>query len=487
VADRAAAPSRPRRGGILAGMSARTDDTDLDAYCREHQPRFLDELVEALRIPSISADPQHRDDVVASAEFLAEAARRAGFQRAELLPTAGHPAVYAELTVDPALPTALIYGHHDVQPVDPLEEWVSPPFEPQVRDGALYARGSADDKGQVWMHLKAVEAHVQTRGTLPLNLKLIVEGEEEIGSVHFDELVRDNLERLRADVAVVSDTPIFAKGVPSLCTGLRGLAHLEVEVTGPSLDLHSGMFGGAVANPVDELARMLASLHDPVTRRVTVPGFYDRVHEATAAERDQVAALPFDEAALLREAGGAPATVGEEGWSPLERMWLRPTLEVNGIWGGYSGPGSKTIIPARAGAKISCRLVPDQDPAEVAALVAAALEAAAPPTVRVKVSVESGGHPVVTPIDHPAVQAARRAMRHGFGSDPAIIRTGGSIPPVATFQALLGMPSVLVGVGLPDDQIHAPNERFDLEQYASGVRTVARLWDELPGALRGGG
>jgi len=459
-------------------------DTDLDAYCRAHQPRFVDELVEALRIPSISADPAHRDDVVASAEHLADAARRAGFQRTELLETAGHPALYAELTVDPALPTALIYGHHDVQPVDPLEEWISPPFEPEVRDNALYARGAVDDKGQVWMHLKAVEAHMQVRGRLPLNLKLVVEGEEEIGSVHFDDLVAQHRENLRADVAVISDTPIFAKGVPSLCTGLRGLAHLEVRVSGPSLDLHSGYFGGAVANPVDELARMLASLHDPVTHRVTVPGFYAGVREATAEERAQIAALPYDEAALLREAGGAPATVGEEGWTPLERMWLRPTLEVNGIWGGYSGPGSKTIIPAHAGAKISCRLVPDQDPEEIAALVAEALRKAAPPAVRVEVHVEKGGRPVVTPIDHPAVQAARRAMRHGFGADPAIIRTGGTIPPVATFQSVLGLPSVLVGVGLPDDQIHAPNERFDLDQYAAGVRVVAALWDELPGALR---
>jgi acetylornithine deacetylase/succinyl-diaminopimelate desuccinylase-like protein len=467
----------------MSASQASPEDTDLDAYCRAHQPRFVAELIEALRIPSISADPAHAADVVASAEYLADAARRAGFQRAELIPTEGHPALYAELTVDPALPTALIYGHHDVQPVDPLDEWVSPPFEPEVRGGALYARGAVDDKGQVWMHLKAVEAHMQTRGTLPLNLKLIVEGEEEIGSVNFDALVQRERERLRADVAVISDTPIFAKGVPSLCTGLRGLAHLEVEVGVASLDLHSGYFGGAVANPVDELARMLASLHDPITRRVTVPGFYDRVRDASAEEREQIASLPYDEAALLREAGGAPATVGEEGWSPLERMWLRPTLEINGIWGGYSGPGSKTIIPAHAGAKVSCRLVPDQDPDEIAALVAEALRRAAPPTVRVRVEAHAGGHPVVTPIDHPAVQAARRAMQHGFGADPAIIRTGGTIPPVATFQTVLGLPSVLVGVGLPDDQIHAPNERFDLDQYAAGVRVIACLWDELPGAL----
>jgi acetylornithine deacetylase/succinyl-diaminopimelate desuccinylase-like protein len=460
-------------------------ETDLDAYCREHQPRFVDELVDACRIPSISADPAHAGDVVRSAEHLARAALEAGFTRAELLPTGGHPAVYAERIVDPALPTALVYGHHDVQPVDPLEEWVSPPFEPQVREGALYARGAVDDKGQVWMHLKAVEAHLRVRGGLPLNLKLIVEGEEEIGSVNFDALVGRERERLRADVAVVSDTPIFARGVPSLCTGLRGLTTVEVEVTGPALDLHSGNFGGAVANPVEVLARMLAGLKDPVTGRVTVPGFYDAVREPSAEERAELASLPFDEGAFLGEAGGAPATVGEEGWSTLERLWVRPTLELNGIWGGYSGPGSKTIVPARAGAKISCRLVPDQEPGRVAELVAGALRAAAPPQVRVRVVAGTGGRPVVTPRDHPALDAARAAMRHGFGEDPALIRIGGSIPPVATFQEVLGIPGLLIGVGLPDDQIHAPNERFDLDQYARGVRVIARLWDELPRALRG--
>ena len=470
----------------MVADSAAVTETDLDAYCREHQPRFVDELIDACRIPSISVDPAHTLDVIRSAEYLAQAARDAGFTHAELLPTAGHPAVYAERIVDPALPTALIYGHHDVQPVDPLGEWVSPPFEPEVRGGALYARGAVDDKGQVWMHLKAVEAHLRVRGTLPLNLKLVVEGEEEIGSVHFDDLVARERDRLRADVAVVSDTPIFARGVPSLCTGLRGLANVEVEVTGPSLDLHSGNFGGAVANPAEVLARMLASLKDPRTGRVTVPCFYDRVREPTAEERAQFAALPFAESTFLEEAGGAPATVGEEGWSTLERLWVRPTLEINGVWGGYSGPGWKTIVPARAGAKITCRLVPDQEPAEIAELVAAAVRAAAPPEVRVRVTFEAGGRPVVTPADHPAIQAARAAMRHGFGGDPALIRIGGSIPPVATFQEVLGIPGVLIGVGLPDDQIHAPNERFDLDQYARGVRVIARLWEELPGALARG-
>jgi len=458
-------------------------DTDLDAYCRRHQPRFVEELVAACRIPSISADPAHAADVVRSAEYLAAAALEAGFTSAELLPTEGHPAVYAERLVDPARPTALIYGHHDVQPVDPLEEWLSPPFEPQVRDGALYARGAVDDKGQVWMHLKAVETHLRVRGELPLNLKLIVEGEEEIGSAHFDALVERERDRLAADVAVISDTPIFARGVPSLCTGLRGLCGVEVEVTGPALDLHSGMFGGPVANPLEALARILASLRDPATGRVLVPGFYDSVREPSAAERAAFARLPFDEEAWRADAGEVSETVGEEGWTVLERLWVRPTLEINGIWGGYQGPGSKTIIPARAGAKISCRLVPDQEPGEIAALVARAVQAAAPPGVTVRAETHAGGRPVLTSLDHPAVQAAARAMAHGFGTEPAVTRSGGSIPPVATFQSVLGLPAVLVGVGLPDDQIHAPNEHFDLGQYAAGVRVIARLWDELAAAL----
>ncbi|HET9050428.1 MAG TPA: dipeptidase [Candidatus Dormibacteraeota bacterium] len=459
-------------------------DTDLDAYCRAHQPRFVEELVAALRIPSISADPDHAADVARSAEHVRAAALAAGFERAEIVATPGHPAVYAERIVDPSLPTALVYGHHDVQPVDPLDEWLSPPFEPQVRDGALVARGAADDKGQVWMHLKSVEAHLRTRGELPINIKLIVEGEEEIGSTHFDALVAENRELLAADVAVISDTAVFARDVPSLCTGLRGLVALEVRVRGPRLDLHSGMFGGAVANPPAVLARMLAALHDPQTGRVAVPGFYDDVREPSAEERAAFASLPFDEARFRADAGEVGATVGETGWSVLERTWVRPTLEVNGIWGGYQGPGSKTIIPARAGAKISCRLVADQDPPRIAELVATRLRELAPAGVEVEVEIsEHGGRPVLTPRDHPVVRAASRAMRHGFGAEPVIICSGGSIPPVATFASELGLPAVMVGVGLPDDQIHAPNERFDLGQYAGGVRMAARLWDELAAAI----
>jgi acetylornithine deacetylase/succinyl-diaminopimelate desuccinylase-like protein len=456
---------------------------DLDEYCRRNEQRFVDELMEALRIPSISADPAHAADVRRNAEHFRDAALAAGFTTATLIETAGHPAVYAERIVDPSLPTALIYGHHDVQPVDPLDEWDSPPFEPQVRDGNIYGRGAVDDKGQVWMQLKGVEAQLQTREELPVNLKLIVEGEEESGSVNFEALLVQEQERLRADVLVVSDTGIIAPDTPSLTTGLRGLAGIEVHVSGPEADLHSGVFGGAVQNPIAALAAILASLHDPATGRVTVPGFYDEVREPTAAERELFTRVPYDEAAFRRQAGGIPETAGEAGWTVLERRWARPTLEFNGIWGGYSGPGSKTIIPASASAKITCRLVPDQRPDDIARKVADAVRAAAPRGVRVEATTKPGGRPVVTPTDHPAVQAASRAFASVFGKEPLITREGGSIPPVEMFSRIMGMPAVMVGTGLPDDRIHSPNEKFMLDMYFKGIRVLAHLWDELAAAL----
>ena len=459
-------------------------ENDLDTYCAAHQQRHVDELIEFLRIPSISADPGHAADVRRNAEYLAEASRAVGFSHAEIIETKGHPAVYAERMVDPNLPTALIYGHHDVQPVDPLDEWHSPPFEPEIRNGNLYARGAVDDKGQVWMHLKAVEAVLAVSGELPLNLKLIVEGEEESGSVNFEEIVESEQRRLRADILVVSDTSIVAANTPSLCTGLRGLAGVEVHVRGPSLDLHSGRFGGAVANPVAALAEILASLHDPVTRRVTVPGFYDDVREPSVEERALFAQVPYDVDEFRAEAGDVPATIGEAGWSDRERLWARPTLEFNGIWGGYTGPGQKTIIPATAGAKITCRLVPNQDPQRIAELVRSAVLAAAPAGVTVTADAKAGGRPVVTSIDHPGVQAASRAMESVFGAKPALTREGGSIPPVESFARVMGLQAVLVGLGLPDDQIHAPNEKFALDMYFKGIRVLGRLWDELAVALR---
>ena len=459
-------------------------ENDLDTYCAAHQQRHVDELIEFLRIPSISADPGHAADVRRNAEYLAEASRAVGFSHAEIIETKGHPAVYAERMVDPNLPTALIYGHHDVQPVDPLDEWHSPPFEPEIRNGNLYARGAVDDKGQVWMHLKAVESVLAVSGELPLNLKLIVEGEEESGSVNFEEIVESEQRRLRADILVVSDTSIVAANTPSLCTGLRGLAGVEVHVRGPSLDLHSGRFGGAVANPVAALAEILASLHDPVTRRVTVPGFYDDVREPSVEERALFAQVPYDVDEFRAEAGDVPATIGEAGWSDRERLWARPTLEFNGIWGGYTGPGQKTIIPATAGAKITCRLVPNQDPQHIAELVRSAVLAAAPAGVTVTADAKAGGRPVVTSIDHPGVQAASRAMESVFGAKPALTREGGSIPPVESFARVMGLQAVLVGLGLPDDQIHAPNEKFALDMYFKGIRVLGRLWDELAVALR---
>jgi acetylornithine deacetylase/succinyl-diaminopimelate desuccinylase-like protein len=460
------------------------DSRDLDDYCSANRQRFLDELVEFCRIPSVSADPAHAADVRRSAEHLAVAARDAGFPTVQLIETAGHPAVYAERIVDPALPTALIYGHHDVQPADPLEQWTSPPFEPRIENGQLRCRGASDDKGMVWMHLKAIEAHLRVRGDLPLNVKLIVEGEEEIGSAHFEELVQAESERLAADICVVSDTAMHGRDQPSICVGLRGLVDLEVEVGGPSLDLHSGHFGGSVLNPVEALARMLASLRDGETGRVTVPGFYDDVHDLSPEERAQIAALPFDEAVYRDEAGGVPATFGEAGYSSLERTTVRPTLEINGIWGGYQGPGPKTIVPARAGAKITCRLVPHQRPDDIAAKVRAALAAATPEAVTAVVTVGSGNKPMVTSVDHPAVRAAARAMREVFGAEPHFTRMGGSIGSVEIFDRLLDLPSVLIGFGLPDDRIHAPNEKWDLDQFDGGLRTVTRLWDDLGRSLR---
>ncbi|MBV8529292.1 MAG: dipeptidase [Candidatus Dormibacteraeota bacterium] len=457
--------------------------TDLDAYCAAGQDRFTGELVEFLRIPSISADPAHGADVRRSAEHVLAGALEAGFTRAEIIETAGNPSVYAERMVDPSLPTALIYGHHDVQPVDPLDEWHTAPFEPAIRGGDLFARGAADDKGQVWMHLKAVEALVRARGELPLNLKLIVEGEEESGSIYFEDLVAEHLDRLRADVLVVSDTAMVGRDRPSLTTGLRGLAALEVTVSGPGADLHSGRFGGAVANPIAALAEILAGLHDPVTNRVTVPHFYDDVRELTDQERTSFAAIPLGDGEFLAMAEGAPAAVGEAGFSTLERLGARPTLEFNGIWGGYAGPGSKTIIPATAAAKITCRLVAEQDPGRIAREVARAVTDAAPPGVSVEVDTSAGGRPVVTPVDHPAVQAMARAVTRVFGTAPLFLREGGSIPPVEIFSRRLGMPAVLAGFGLPDDRIHAPNEKFSLDMYARGIRTLAHAWTEIALAL----
>ncbi len=439
--------------------------------------RFQSELSEWVKIPAISCDPRHKGDLVRNAEHLATELKRLRADRVEIWPTAGHPAVFAEWLHGPGKPTLLVYGHHDVQPVDPLDEWISPPFEPAIREGRMWGRGVVDDKGQVWIHVKAIEAFLETVKKLPINLKLIVEGEEEIGSENLDTLMRDHASDLRADFVCVSDTAMFGRGIPSLCVGLRGLAGFEVHVEGPRQDLHSGSFGGGVANPVNALARMIARLHDD-DGRVTVPGFYDKVRSLTDAEREEIASLPFDEKEWLASTG-SPATYGEKGFSTLERVWTRPTLDVNGMGGGFQGEGGKTIIPARAMAKITCRLVPDQDPEEIARLVGRHLEKIAPPGVRVRVDADKGGMPYLAPTDHPVFEVAKRAFAKAFGRSTVFIREGGSIPFVRTIADATGKPCLLMGFGQPDENAHAPNEWLDLENFHLGIKSAAFLYDEL--------
>ncbi|MBI2942424.1 MAG: dipeptidase [Chloroflexi bacterium] len=446
-------------------------------YLAQHHERHLDELFEFLRIPSISALTEHRADVARCAEHVAHQLHAIGLTRAEALPTDGHPVVYGEWTGALGQPTALIYGHYDVQPVDPLDLWESPPFQPTIRDGQVYARGATDDKGQVFMHLKALEAHLRTTGRLPINVKLLIEGEEEIGSANLDAFIAAHRDQLAADVAVISDTAMFARGVPSICYGLRGLAYLQLDVVGPASDLHSGSFGGALANPIEDLCKILAALKDE-NRRITIPGFYDDVRPLAEAERVELGLLPFDEEAFRRKVG-VPALAGEAGYTTLERLWARPTLEINGMWGGFTGEGSKTVLPARASAKVSCRLVPDQDPERIADLLTEHVQRLCPPTISLTVTRMHGGKPCLTPLDHPAVQAAARAIEVGFGKRPVFTREGGTIPVVATLAEQLGLPSVLMGIGLRDENTHAPNEHLDLENLRNGMRSAAQLWFEL--------
>lgn len=451
-------------------------------FIDEQRARFVDELASWVKIPSISADPAHEGDMRKNAEHLMQELRRLSADRVELWETGsaerrGHPAVFASFMHAPGKPTLLVYGHHDVQPVDPLGEWVSPPFEPAVREGRMWGRGVVDDKGQVWIHVKAIESFLATVKKLPINLKLIVEGEEEIGSDNLDAVLRERAKDLEADFVCVSDTAMFGRGIPSLCVGLRGLAILEVHVSGPKQDLHSGSFGGGVLNPVNALARMVAKLHDD-DGKVAVPGFYDKVIALTDAERKEIAGLPFDEKEWL-EATGSPAPFGEKGYSTLERVWARPTLDCNGIAGGFQGEGSKTIIPSRASAKITCRLVPDQDPEEIARLVGSYLEKVAPPGVRVKVVVSHGGRPYLAPTGHPVFEIAKRAFAKAFGRPTVFIREGGSIPFVRTIADVTGKPCLLMGFGQPDENAHAPNEWLDLETFHLGIKSAAYLYDEL--------
>ena len=452
----------------------------LVAFARANHDRFLRELIALMAIPSVSADPALRGEVRGCAEMLTARMLEAGLRRADVLETSGNPVAYGEWLGAPGAPTIVIYGHYDVQPVDPIELWDSPPFSGTVRDGKLFGRGAVDDKGQVMMHLAAIETHMRVNGRLPLNVKVVVEGEEEIGSPSFEAFMATNRDRLACDVAIISDTAVFAEDVPSLTTSLRGLVHWDVTVRGPASDLHSGYYGGMVRNPLEALAQLLAALKDE-HGRITVPGFYDGVRERTTAERAEFSALPFDE---TREAAalGVPTLFGESGFGALERTWIRPTLEINGMYGGYQGPGAKTIVPSFACAKLSARLVPSQDPEHIKAAVTTFLKSHAPSGVCVEVEAAGDVRAVETSRDHPAVAAAARAMERGFGKPPVFIGTGGTIGPVSSFDRILHLPQVLIGVGLPDDAIHAPNEKFDLKQFFGGIETMVYLYDELANA-----
>jgi acetylornithine deacetylase/succinyl-diaminopimelate desuccinylase-like protein len=442
---------------------------EIKKYVEDNKQRFLDELFALLRFPSVSADPKYKNDVLATADYVAEQLRTAGADKVEVCPTAGYPIVYGEKIIDPALPTVLVYGHYDVQPPDPLELWHTPPFEPTVRDGKIYARGACDDKGQFYMHVKAFELMMKT-GSLPCNIKFMIEGEEEVGSNNLGIFVKENKERLKADVVLISDTALLSLENPSLETGLRGLSYLEVEVVGPNRDLHSGVYGGAVANPATILCKMIASLHDE-NNHIAIPGFYEKVLELSDADRKALNSAPYDEKEY-KEDLGVEELWGEKGYSTFERTGTRPTLEVNGIWSGYIGEGAKTVLPSKANAKISMRLVPNQTSDEITQLFTKHFESIAPKNVKVKVTPHHGGEPVVTPTDSIAYKAAHKAMTEAFGKEPIPTRGGGSIPIVALFEKELGIKTVLMGFGLDSDNLHSPNEKYDIANYYKGIETI---------------
>jgi acetylornithine deacetylase/succinyl-diaminopimelate desuccinylase-like protein len=448
-------------------------------YIHENKGRFLEELLELLRIPSISADPAYKGEVRRAAEYVAESLRKSGADRVEIIETGGHPVVYGEKITAPDLPTVMVYGHYDVQPPDPLDLWTTGPFEPEIRktplhpEGAIFARGSADDKGQFFMHLKAFEA-MSANGPLPCNIKFMIEGEEEVGSANLEGFLKAHAGRLKCDVILVSDTHMIARDVPSITVGLRGLSYVEVEVQGPNRDLHSGLYGGAVANPINILAKMIASLHDE-NNHIAIPGFYDDVEVVAPAERKAMNEAPYDEEAYKKELD-IRMVHGEAGFTTLERTAIRPTLDVNGIWGGYTGEGAKTVLPAKAFAKISMRLVPHQDPEKITELFAAHFKTIAPPSVKVQVRYHHGGYPVVTPTDTPEYLAAHKAMETTFGKAPIPQRGGGSIPIVALFENILGVKTVLMGFGLDTDSIHSPNEHYGLFFFFKGIETIPHFY-----------
>jgi acetylornithine deacetylase/succinyl-diaminopimelate desuccinylase-like protein len=441
----------------------------LTPYLEANKERFLNELLDLLRIPSVSADVKFSADVLRTAEEVKKRLLEAGVDKAEICPTPGFPVVYGEKIVDASWPTVLVYGHYDVQPADPYELWNSPPFEPVVKEGNIYARGACDDKGQMYMHVKAFEMMVKNNA-LPCNVKFMIEGEEEIGSANLEEFAQANVEKLKADVILISDTSMIADDVPSITTGLRGLSYLEVEVTGPNRDLHSGVYGGAVANPINALCAMIAHMQD-ADKRITIPGFYDDVAEVSAAEREAMGKAPFsiDE---YKKHLDIDEVMGEKGFTTLERVSIRPTFDVNGIWGGYTGQGAKTVLPSKAYAKISMRLVPNQSSEKIMKLFEDYFVSIAPAGVRVKVSPHHGGEAAVTPTDSLAYKAAEKAMEKTFGKTPIPLRTGGSIPIVTMFERVLGLKTVLLGFGLDSDAIHSPNEKFGLFNYYKGIETI---------------
>ena len=446
-------------------------------YLTANDARIHEELFDFLRIPSVSARSEHAKDVARGAEWVASSLRAAGLE-AKVHPTAGHPVVVGEYRKARAgAPTILVYGHYDVQPAEPLELWQSPPFEPTIRDGRIYARGSVDDKGQLFLHVKALEAHLKTRGSLPVNVIVLAEGEEEVGSEHLAGFIESHKDLLRCDGVIISDSAMFAPGLPSILSSLRGLAYFQIDVRGPSGDLHSGSYGGAVVNPAMALARILATFHD-ADGRIAIPGFYDAVRDWPEGVRSQMRGLPFTDDGFLHEVG-APALGGERGYTTLERIWTRPTCEVNGLLSGYTGEGAKTVLPAVAMAKVSCRLVPDQDPKEIERLMKAHVERVAPKGVTVTVTHLHGGRPWRADLDGPLFDAAKRALKAAFGREPVITGEGGSIPVVGDFQRILGAPVLLVGFGLPGENAHAPNEWMSDENFVKGMRAIAGLWDEI--------
>lgn len=446
----------------------------IKSYIDKNQDRFIDELKDLLRIPSVSADPEFKDDVFEAAEFIQEKLTEAGADKVEVCPTAGYPIVYGEKMIDPSKPTVLVYGHYDVQPADPYELWTSPPFEPVIKDGKIYARGACDDKGQMYMHIKAFEIMMKN-DMLPCNVKFMIEGEEEVGSANLGTFIKENKEKLAADVILISDTSMLSVENPSITVGLRGLAYLEVEVVGPNRDLHSGVYGGAVANPINILSRMIASLQDD-NGMITIPGFYDDVLAVPAKEQEAMKNIPFDLDEYKKHLD-IDEIGGEQEYSVYEKTSVRPTLDVNGIWGGYIGEGAKTVLPSKASAKISMRLVPNQDSEKISKLFEDHFKSIAPDSVKVKVTPHHGGEPVVVPVDMVEYQAASKAYETTFGKTPIPVRSGGSIPIVALFEDILGLKSIMMGFGLDSDAIHSPNESYGVENFLKGIETIPLFFE----------